>query len=105
MALVQCPICNKRISSKAPQCPHCNTSSAGDNDSALRIAQIKKSQRLMNQSFITMTLFIGGVVVLFWGGEEPEGVRLTAGAVLLTLGFVGYLFTRVQMVINKRKSV
>ncbi|WP_372871815.1 zinc ribbon domain-containing protein [Shewanella sp.] len=105
MALVQCPVCQKRISSKASSCPHCKTGTQGDNGSALRIANIKKSQRLMNQSFLAMTLFVSGVVVMFWGGEEPEGLRLMSGAVLLTLGFVGYLVTRVQIVLHKRKSV
>ncbi|MBT1445507.1 zinc ribbon domain-containing protein [Shewanella sp. JM162201] len=104
MALVQCPVCNKRISSKAGKCPHCNSAN-DDNGSSLRIGHLKRSQRLMNQSFLAMTLFIAGVVVMFWGGEEPEGMRLNAGAVLLTLGFVGYLITRVQIVLHKRKSV
>lgn len=105
MALVLCPVCNKRISSKASSCTHCGAGVEGDSGSAQRIAHIKRSQRLMNQSFLAMTLFVSGVVVMFWGGEEPEGLRLNAGAVLLTLGFVGYLITRVQIVLHKRKSV
>ncbi|QSX39222.1 zinc ribbon domain-containing protein [Shewanella cyperi] len=105
MALIQCPVCGKRISSKAKQCAHCSTGVDGDMHSRMRIAHIQKTQRLMNQSFVAMTLFIAGVVIWFWGGEAAEGIRVQAGAVCFSLGFIGYLITRVQIVLHKRKSI
>ena len=68
MALIECPVCRKRMSSKAPVCPHCQASTNGDNESLSRISHIQKSSSLMNQSFVAMTLFIAGVVIWFWGG-------------------------------------
>jgi len=105
MALTTCPICDKRISDKAKVCPHCQTALDSDTSSAKRIKQIEKSTRLMTHSFIAMTIFIAGVVVWFWGGEVANGPRAIVGGVLFAFGFVGYLITRVRIVLNKRKQL
>ncbi len=105
MALIECPMCGKRMSSKALACPHCAAKTNGDNDSLARISHIQKSSRLMNQSFLAMSLFIAGVVIWFWGGEAAHGWRATLGAICFVFGFVGYLITRIRIVLHKRKSV
>ncbi|BCV32610.1 hypothetical protein [Shewanella algae] len=105
MALVECPLCHKRISSKAPSCPHCSSKLGPNTESLSRISHIQQSTKLMNQSFLALTLFIAGVVIWFWGGEVAEGNRAIAGAVCFTFGFVGYLITRVRIILHKRKSV
>ena len=98
-------MCQKRISSLATQCQHCQANLSGDNESLTRITHIKKSAQLMNHSFLSLTLFIGGVVLWFWGGEPAEGIRSQIAVGLFVLGFVGYMITRVRMVLHKRKSV
>lgn len=105
MALVNCPSCNKRISSKAKECSYCKASISSDNESLRVISHIKRSNQLMNQSFLALTLFIGGVVTWFWGGEPAEGLRATIALGAFSLGFVGYLVTRIQIVLHKRKKV
>ncbi|MGL4711496.1 MAG: zinc ribbon domain-containing protein [Shewanella sp.] len=105
MALIECPVCRKRMSSKAPSCPHCQAKNDGDNESLSRISHIQKSNSLMNQSFVAMTLFIAGVVIWFWGGEPAEGMRANIAGICFVFGFVGYLITRVRIVLHKRKSV
>lgn len=105
MALIQCPNCNKRISSLAKTCPHCAAKSSGGNESLNRISHIKRSNQLMNHSFFAMTLFIAGVVIWFWGGEPAEGARANIAGVCVVFGFVGYLIARVRIVLHKRKSV
>lgn len=105
MALVECPSCSKRISSMAKQCQHCSTKLSGNNESLAKINHIKQSTRLMNHSFIALTLFIGGVVIWFWGGVPAEGTRAIVGAASFILGFVGYMITRVRIILHKRKSV
>ena len=105
MALIECPVCRKRMSSKAPSCPYCQASTNGDNGSLSRISHIQRSSSLMNQSFVAMTLFIAGVVIWFWGGEPAEGLRANIAGVCFVFGFVGYLITRVRIVLHKRKSV
>ncbi|QYJ99799.1 zinc ribbon domain-containing protein [Shewanella psychrotolerans] len=105
MALVQCPICDKRISSLAKSCPHCATKHSSDNESASRISHIKRSNQLMNQSFFAMTLFIAGVFIWFWGGEPAEGMRANIAGACFVFGFIGYLITRIRIVLHKRKSI
>ncbi|GIU18802.1 zinc ribbon domain-containing protein [Shewanella glacialipiscicola] len=105
MALIECPVCRKRMSSKATSCPYCQASTNGDNGSLSRISHIQKSSSLMNQSFVAMTLFIAGVVIWFWGGEPAEGMRANIAGICFVFGFVGYLITRVRIVLHKRKSV
>ena len=104
MALVECPVCHKRMSSKASRCPNCDLAVSGDNESAIRITQIKKSAQLQTHSFLALTLFIAGVVIWFWGGEVAQGTQALAGTVCFVFGFVGYLITRIRIVLHKRKS-
>jgi fatty acid desaturase len=52
-----------------------------------------------------MTIFIAGVVMWFWGGNTAEGVRAYIAVICFVLGFVGYLVTRLQIVMHKRKKV
>ncbi|MGI2258254.1 zinc ribbon domain-containing protein [Shewanella sp. GXUN23E] len=105
MALIECPVCSKRISSVAKECQHCHAKLDGNLESMQRISHIKRSQNLMNQSFLAMTLFIAGMVIWFWGGEPAEGTRAIIAGICFVVGFVGYLICRVQMVLHKRKSV
>jgi len=76
-----------------------------DNENLRVISHIKRSNRLMNQSFLALTLFIAGVVAWFWGGDSAEGAQALMAGAAFTLGFVGYLITRVQIVLHKRKKV
>ncbi|MCG9696719.1 zinc ribbon domain-containing protein [Shewanella sp. Isolate11] len=105
MALIQCPSCNKRISSLVKTCPHCAQKNSAENESLNKITHIKRSNQLMNQSFFAMTLFIAGVVIWFWGGEPAEGMRANIAAICSVFGFTGYLIARVRIVLHKRKSV
>lgn len=104
MALIKCPVCHKRISSKAPSCSHCQAKTDGNNETLSRINYIQKSSSLMNQSFIAMTLFIAGVVIWFWGGEPAEGIRANIAGICFVFGFVGYLITRIRIVLHKRET-
>lgn len=105
MALIECPSCNKRISNKASECQYCGSQLSGDSQLLSTINHIKRSNQLVNQGLLSMTLFIAGVVVWFWGGDTAEGVRSYIGGACFVLGFVGYLVTRLQIVMHKRKKV
>ncbi|MCL1125701.1 zinc ribbon domain-containing protein [Shewanella surugensis] len=105
MALVACPSCQKRISSKASTCPHCHTGLSGDNESHMRISHIKKSNQLLNHSLLSLSLFIFGVVLGFWGGEVATGSRAYIAGACFIFGFIGYLICRIRIVLHKRKSV
>ena len=105
MALTECPKCQKRISSQAKQCSHCKVSLAGNTETLSKISHIQHSNKLMNHSLFCLTLFIGGAVAWFWGGEQAQGIQAIAAVSCFVIGFVGYLITRVRLVLHKRKSV
>jgi hypothetical protein len=105
MALIECPSCSKRISNKATECQGCGSQLSGDTEVLSTISHIKRSNQLVNQGLLSMTLFIAGVVVWFWGGETAQGVRSYIGGGCFVLGFAGYLVTRLQIVMHKRKKV
>lgn len=105
MALIECPKCQKRISSKAKECQHCKVSLVGSIESLAKISHIQQSNRLMNHSLIFLSLFIAGAVAWFWGGEQAQGVQAIVAVSCFVVGFIGYFITRVRLVLHKRKSV
>lgn len=105
MALIKCPHCQQRISSLAKQCTHCHQTLTGDNESLQRSNHIKRSTRLLNQGMFTMLLFIIGISVGIWGGEFASGKQAIVAWSFGLIGFIGYLITRVQMVLHKRKGL
>ncbi|WP_285165082.1 zinc ribbon domain-containing protein [Shewanella goraebulensis] len=105
MALIECPSCQKRISSKAKECSHCRSKTDGDNESVRIISHIQQSNKLMTQSFVFLTLFIAGVLIWFWGGETATGIQSHIATGCFVFGFVGYSVTRARIVLHKRKSV
>ena len=108
MAVINCASCGKKISDKAKTCGHCGLDLTGVDKNALSALatanRIKKSQALMNQSFVAMLLFCGGFLMLYMHNEEPDGWRYQVAVVSTVLGFILYIVNRVRLVILKHKS-
>ena len=108
MALVECPICSKRISSRATECSHCGHDlsqlSEGQKEARRAITSIKKQQRLMTQSFIAMLVFCTGVLSFFLGDHEAKPWLPLASQLLGVTGLVWYLALRCFMVVQKVKK-
>ncbi|MBY5991662.1 zinc ribbon domain-containing protein [Ferrimonas balearica] len=106
MALIHCPACGKRISDKAPFCPHCQFSRSKDPEAlerASRMRQIQQHQSLMTHSFLALFAFVGGFALWWWGGEAADTWRAPVGIGLMSAGFLGYLVTRVRILLAKRR--
>jgi len=106
MAVINCPSCKKKISDKAKSCNHCqlNLSALDADKIALlkRVETVKKSQQLMNHSFIAMLLFCGGFLSLYWLDAQPGSWQYVASISSTVLGFILYLVTRVRLILAKR---
>jgi len=92
----------------AERCEHCKTVFGSDlNDEkilrAAKNARIMKKQRLQNFSFLFIVLFTAGALVMYLGMSDQDETLNTAGRVMVALGFVGYVATRIFLMINKRK--
>ncbi|KGJ98356.1 Zn-ribbon protein [Thalassotalea sp. ND16A] len=107
MALINCPSCSKRISSKAVVCQHCQCVLADMSEeqrlSMQKISKIEQSQKLMNQSMIAMLLFCGGFGFMFWGEPEPTSWQYSLATGSAVIGFAWYILNRARIIWLKRK--
>ncbi|WP_163933310.1 zinc ribbon domain-containing protein [Paraferrimonas sp. SM1919] len=107
MALVNCPVCNKRNSDKAQECRYCGVSFSGDSASLerwRRIERIKKQASLTTHGFAAVTLVVAAMTLYFWGGDKPSsGEQISA----FTMGIVGalwYVISRIRLFLHKREN-
>lgn len=108
MSIINCPVCDKRISSAAKLCLHCNTVFNTTDDveqvgRAVRNYRFKKLQRLQNFSFVFVMLFATGAIVMYFGISESNEMFNVSGRVMLAIGFIGYVTTRIILLYNRRK--
>lgn len=96
MAIIQCPACDRRVSSKAPACPHCHEPLADlDEDERERLLVRRWRDRIYrarNFTYLAMALVVAGMIA--WWLAEPQGLMLPIGTVpgvLLAVGVLGYV--------------
>ncbi|WP_018981887.1 zinc ribbon domain-containing protein [Salinimonas chungwhensis] len=108
MALIDCPSCNKKISDKADNCPHCGFGlGEASSEDIVRKQQLKKFKKLhsiQNQSMFAMLLFIAGFGFMYWGGADKGDLQYNLAVLSVVIGFVWYIVNRVRIVIIKRFS-
>lgn len=108
MALIECPACSKRMSSKAAACPHCNFNSVGvSNEQRQReLQQVlqRKRERLMSQSMLALLIAIAAFTYFFM--QQPESgswqLHLANGGMLV--GLVWFVINRIRMLLLKVRS-
>ena len=99
MAIVQCPACQKRISSLAKVCPHCGAS-LGEMTPERRaeMAQIKRQRHLSRAKSVSLMAlvlaFAGALSWWFSGGQGWQWPPPMMSVVLLMLGLAFYLIGR-----------
>jgi len=108
MAIINCPGCNKRISSAATSCQYCKIKFNDDIDEEQQIrkasnVRFMKLQRLQNFSFLFVMLFATGAMVMYFGITDANDNLNFAGRLLLGLGFIGYVVSRVLLVMSRKK--
>ena len=107
MARIDCPNCGKPASSKHEQCPHCDCKLQGltEYDRLALTNQIynQKKQKLMNQSFLALILFLGGFLYLYSRSPATGTPELMACKLAIGAGFVWYLINRIRLVFLKKK--
>ncbi|MBE0367565.1 hypothetical protein J8L98_14980 [Pseudoalteromonas sp. MMG013] len=108
MAIVQCPSCNKSISSKSMVCSHCQTQLGDVTEEQLaRIAstkRIQKQQMFINHSFLALILFLGGFLYLYWQQPATGTVQMALTKAAIGIGCFWYLVNRVILVYLKKKK-
>ncbi len=105
MAIIDCPSCQKKISDKATSCQHCELDLTDlDKDKVIQLRKankLKKSQQLMNHSFLAMLLFCGGILWLFYRDAPIESLEYKGALTATVLGFIWYIVIRIRLVFLK----
>lgn len=108
MAIVRCPSCNKSISDKQQQCPHCENNVAELNDEQrqqlAREKRIQKQQMFMNHSFLALILFLGGFFCLYFLQPQEKTLQWYAYTSAIGIGCIWYLINRIILVTLKKKK-
>ncbi|MEC9318675.1 MAG: hypothetical protein VYD08_02185 [Pseudomonadota bacterium] len=107
MALVNCPSCGKRVSSKAKDCPHCQFVFAGNSKEdiereAARLRQ-EKSDKLVSQSMLALVLSIAAFVYLFFQQPLANSWQRSTALLVIGIGLVWFVINRVRLIMLKRK--
>ncbi|MRX26742.1 hypothetical protein [Kangiella sp. HZ709] len=121
MAIVNCRVCNKRISSRAESCSHCGALFSDEGEitnleTTQMIQKMRKRSRIQTLSFLAIIVFlIGALLWLFrvditfylnqqFGlGYTSDNQIMEVAKYTLALGFVGYIAARIMIYINKKK--
>lgn len=107
MARIACPACGKPTSDKSDHCIQCKTPLK--NISPERAAELGRSKvrntynNFMNQSFVALLAFLGGITYFYWQTPEPGTLENS-----ITLGLIGggsawYVICRIIMFIQKSR--
>jgi hypothetical protein len=108
MALIDCPSCGKKNSSKAAVCSHCqfNLQHASDEDVLRKekLNRFKQKNRIQTQSMLAMMLFVGGFAVMYWGDTQYTDLRYKLAVVASIIGFCWYVFGRIWLILIRMKE-
>lgn len=114
MSLINCPVCQKKISDKAVECPHCQFSFNQDQDDIERSRIMKfrsyrdKMYRYKMLTFTAIAIAVIGLVPMLWSYAKALdygfNVKFTNhwGMYLVYAGFAIYIIVRVLMYFSKR---
>lgn len=115
MAIISCPACKQRISSKSKVCSHCNFNLvAGESEEGLteeqiasraKLARLKKRYSLQMQAMSGIILFLTGFMLWYFVGKK--GLSQVSHFVeigIALLGGVWYIITRIRLVAFKKSQ-
>ena len=105
MAITRCPVCSKKISTRAARCPHCHEDVSGDDPelaSRQRSRQRKKLTAMKMQLAVAMTLLVIciGLILL----ETAQG-KILPSPWYIGIGLaavVWYVVTRLRIFLSHR---
>ncbi|EKE77927.1 zinc ribbon domain-containing protein [Gallaecimonas xiamenensis] len=113
MAIIHCYACGKRISDKAPSCPHCGEARSSDPGAQAQGQALKRTLllgRLNNGAMLALVAAGLGFLALWFLSSRPEILSESQPAIrwaakgLLSLGLTGYIVCRILTVWHKRKG-
>lgn len=117
MALINCPHCNRQNSSQAKECVGCGRSLQMSREELEKLARQRKRDlrntlyRYKMLSYVAMALALFGAVPMIWDYARSIDYGFNTsvlnhwGTTWVVIGFVVYAFSRVMMLVAKKKAV
>lgn len=70
----------------------------------VRAQRARRARQMQYLSFFALTAFLIGTIMYWYSLSMPDSWQNKVGVVLLALGFVGYAFVRIYMLVKKRRQ-
>ena len=104
MSVISCANCNKKISSKLKECPHCDVSLDADDDGEQSVVSSNINQQirqLSNQNMIAIVLFMAGIYVMYNQSPGEDSLQMLLAQVAVGVAFIWYVVNRIRHFIIK----
>ena len=105
--IVNCPNCNKQISSKAMLCPHCSHARGEVSDEDVREHKRRKLRdrlyHLKMTSYAVISVFLAGFGWYWWETEGFQEMSSRGPVIVLGLAAVAYLVVRAMLLMTRRE--
>ena len=99
MAIVTCPACRAKMSTKASHCPHCGYGAAKDKATEAKIQRQRlqqKIQRISMQNMMAVLVAMAGFYVFHFQQPAPDSVQAKLSLAAIAIGFCWYIINRVR---------
>lgn len=104
MAIVNCPICRRKISDKGKECPSCGSTTDMDADQRRQIAHglhRKKLQNIATQNMLAVIIAMAGFYMMYFQAPDENSWQLKLSQLALAIGFAWYIVNRVRYFLIK----
>ena len=100
MSLINCPDCNKEVSSNAPACVGCGAPLANQESKGSGVAQLTTIQETSKKSkahkLIAIAMIMLGGLIAWWGAAYYATEIARAGGVVMAAGVGFYIVNRIS---------
>ena len=107
MAIVSCPECGKKISSRAAMCPQCGFTTGEVSEQELDVFRARRQRdklyHLNMMSYAVLTVFVGGFGWYWWDSGGFQRSSSPGPFILMGLATVSYLVVRALLFRNRQK--
>jgi hypothetical protein len=107
MAIVSCPECSKKISSRAAMCPQCGFTTVEVSEQELDVFRARRQRdklyHLNMISYAVLTVFVGGFGWYWWDSDGFQRSSSPGPFILMGLAAASYLVVRALLFRNRQK--
>ena len=108
MAIIPCPECRKKMSSRAAICPSCGYTTGEVTEEQLEVMRVRrlrdKIYHLSMISYLVMAIFIGGFGWYWWSSGGFQKLSSIGPFILMGLAGMAYFVLRMMLFQRRRQQ-